>query len=140
MPASRLPGASGPCPPAPVPPPTCRALQFGNGIDAAGWGVEASATWIATPYWQLQGGYTYMDLDVDIEPGSTDTTSTSQEGDTPRHQFFLLSRVNLPYDLEFDSSLYWVDELRSQPVTDCGNASDSWPSSVHAYIAPVSSM
>jgi iron complex outermembrane receptor protein len=111
--------ASVPCPSPPLPPATtCRTLQFGNGIDASGWGVEASATWVATPFWQLQAGYSYMDLDVEIEPGSTDTTSVSQEGDTPRNQFFALSRVNLPFDLEFDTSLYWVQGLRSQPVDD----------------------
>jgi iron complex outermembrane receptor protein len=104
-------------PPAACGPFTCRTLTFGNLANASAWGVEASATWIATPWWQLQAGYTYMDLDVEIEAGSTDITTQNQQGDTPDHQIFLLSRMSLPWNFELDTSLYWVDQLDSQPVS-----------------------
>ncbi|MGI9627077.1 MAG: TonB-dependent receptor plug domain-containing protein [Longimicrobiales bacterium] len=103
-------------PPVPCGPFTCRSLTFGNQVNASAWGVETSATWIPTPWWQLQSGYTYMKLDVGTDPGSTDITSQNQEGDTPEHQFFLLSRMSLPWNFELDSSLYWVDRLKSQNV------------------------
>jgi hypothetical protein len=57
-----------------------------------------------------------MELDVSTEGSSTDVTSHNQEGDTPEHQIFLLSRLNLPWNFEFDSSLYWVSPLKSQTV------------------------
>ena len=57
-----------------------------------------------------------MELDVSTEGSSTDVTSHGQEGDTPEHQIFVTSRLNLPWNFEFDSSLFWVSQLRSQTV------------------------
>ncbi len=105
------------CPP-PLPAvPICNTLLFGNNLDAAAWGFEADGTWTATSFWQISGGYTYRRIQVD-RSSSTDVTAAGLEGDTPRHQFHLLSRLNLPHDLEFDTSLYFVDALNSQPVRD----------------------
>jgi iron complex outermembrane receptor protein len=106
--------APGPCPPGGMC--TFNTIEFGNRVDARAWGFEASATWVPTTFWQLTGGYTYMRVDVDPRSGSTDPSAVDQEGDTPRNQFFALSRLNLPFDMEFDASLYWVDDLRSQAV------------------------
>ncbi|MDH3213092.1 MAG: TonB-dependent receptor [Myxococcales bacterium] len=109
--------ASSPCPAPPFPLGfTCNMISFSNRVDASAWGVEAIATWIPVPFWHLTGGYTYMHVDVDPRNSSTDPTAVDQEGETPRHQFFVLSRLNLPFDLEFDTSLYWADDLRAQPV------------------------
>ena len=106
----------GPCPPIGVGVCTFNTISFSNRVDASAWGVEAIATWIPIPFWHLTGGYTYMHVDVDPRSSSTDPTAVDQAGDTPRHQFFVLSRLNLPFDLEFDTSLYWADDLGSQPV------------------------
>ncbi|MEE8476084.1 MAG: TonB-dependent receptor, partial [Myxococcota bacterium] len=96
---------------------TCRIIDFGNNLDAVAWGFEADGTWSATSFWQISGGYTYRRIQVD-RSSSTDLAAAGLEGDTPRHQFHLLSRLNLPHNLEFDTSLYFVDALRSQPVRD----------------------
>ena len=56
-----------------------------------------------------------MRVDIDSR-SSTDPTGVELEGDTPRHQFHLRSRMNLPYHLELDTTLYFVSALKSQPV------------------------
>ncbi len=78
--------------------------------------MELSTTWHPTDFWELSGSYTLMMVDVDPDNDSTDTTAKDQEDDTPDHQFQLHSRLNLPYDLEFDTSFYYVSKLSSQNV------------------------
>jgi iron complex outermembrane receptor protein len=48
--------------------------------------------------------------------GSTEITSENAEGDSPVHQFHLRSFLDLPYNLQFDSAIYYVDALSNQRV------------------------
>jgi len=41
----------------------------------------------------------------------------SSPQDNPQHQFSLRSELDLPYDLEFDTALYYVDNLSNQGVS-----------------------
>jgi iron complex outermembrane receptor protein len=107
-----------PCPPAPFG--TCSAIPStaDNNAEADAWGAEASATWRATARWRLTLGYTWIHVHVDTEAKSLDATAVRTEDDVPTHQVHLLSRIDLPFDLEFDTSLYWVDDVPSQRVSD----------------------
>ena len=91
-------------------------LILENKFGADTYGVEVAATWNVTDSWKLSGSYTLMVVDVDPDSDSNDATAKDEEGDTPDHQFQLHSRVNLPYDLEFDTSFYYVSKLPSQNV------------------------
>ena len=97
-------------------PPGLTCFDFANNVDGKAWGFEASATWAVTESWRLDSGYTYMRLEVDVENPIADPLSKTWEGKIPRHQFQLRSRLNLPWELEFDAALYWVQELKSLPV------------------------
>ncbi len=108
--------AGPPIPFFPCPICTTIPLTLDNKIDAETYGVELSTTWHPTDFWELSGSYTLMMVDVDPDNDSTDTTAKDQEDDTPDHQFQLHSRLNLPYDLEFDTSFYYVSKLSSQNV------------------------
>src|SRR5262249_21678439 len=88
-----------------------------NELDARGYGVEVSGAWSVFDFWRLDAGYTLMLLDIE-QNHSLDPTAEGQEKDTPANQFHLRSRVDLPWKFEFDTALYWVDNVSNQDVSD----------------------
>ena len=87
-----------------------------NRYDARAWGLELSSTWSATSFWRLTAGYTLMKVSFDADADSLDPVTDAQENDTPDHQFFLLSRLDLPWRLEFDTSFFYVGDVVNQSV------------------------
>lgn len=102
--------------PLPSPPflPGTFTAPFDNETEAVGYGVEVGASWNVTDYWAVSGWYTLMKLDVDAKAGSVDVLSEKQEDDTPTNQVHFRSRLNLPWDFEFDTSLWYVGEVSHQ--------------------------
>lgn len=100
----------------PFPPGTLPAF-IKNKAKADGYGVEVAANWKPTLHWSLAGSYTFMQVDVDLEPGATDLLTEETGKDTPLHQFQVRSHLNLPQNFEFDSALYWVDAVSNQGVS-----------------------
>jgi iron complex outermembrane recepter protein len=92
-------------------------LNAQNELDARGYGVEISSAWNVVDFWRLDAGYTLMLLDVE-QQNSLDPTAQGQEEDTPAHQFHVRSRVDLPLHFEFDTAVYWVDNVSNQNVSD----------------------
>jgi iron complex outermembrane receptor protein len=88
-----------------------------NRLDARGYGVEIGGAWSVVEFWHLGAGYTLMLLDVD-QDDSADPTAQGQEDDTPTHQYHVRSLVDLPWNFEFDTALYWVDHVSNQDVRD----------------------
>ena len=96
----------------PPPPHLLLPAQYQNMIDGEIYGVEISAKWQVTEHWRLSPGYTWFEAQMHLNPASVATLSERQaEHNNPAQQFQLLSRLDLPRDLEFDTSLYYVDAL-----------------------------
>jgi iron complex outermembrane receptor protein len=95
---------------------TGQPFTFANGLEGESYGVELEASYQPVSRWRLNTGYTFFHLDVRRRPGSTDTTSEGQEGDSPRHAAFLESRLDLPRNLELDARVRYVDALPDQGV------------------------
>ena len=93
----------------PPPPHIIVPLIGDNLLKVESHGVEASVDWRAASWWRLVGNYTYTNLN----PYGTETTDpgifSDMERDTPFHQFSIRSLVDLPYDVNFDSMLRFVD-------------------------------
>jgi iron complex outermembrane receptor protein len=87
-----------------------------NGLKGESYGVELEASYQPLPWWRWNAGYTFFDLFLHTRRGSTDTTQESQEGDSPQHQFFIRSLMNLPHHVELDVTIRYVDELPNQKV------------------------
>ena len=78
------------------------------------YGAEIAANWVVNSNWHLSGSYSFMQLNLDVEPGTTgDLDST--ERSTPKHQFAIQSYYNLTDSVHFDNMIYYVDHL-SAPV------------------------
>jgi iron complex outermembrane receptor protein len=99
-----------------------RSLELGsplflaNGLEGRTYGVEWEATYQPSSRWRVNAGHTFLRLDLDAIPGSTDTTAHRQEGDSPRHQAFARSSFTLPRDVGLDVTVRYVGELPNQRV------------------------
>jgi iron complex outermembrane receptor protein len=105
-------------PDTPFPGLTTNLVVLDNRMDGASHGVELSAVLQPTGYWQLQGGYAYLRMDLDTKAGSSDVTTEQIENRSPRHSLSLRSLLSLPWNTELDTTLYWVDRLRGEGIGD----------------------
>ncbi|MDB6039027.1 MAG: TonB-dependent receptor, plug [Verrucomicrobiales bacterium] len=90
-------------------------VLFQNAIRGETHGVEISANWKATEYWKIGAGYTWLRMHLDLPDDSRVTPSTAA-GDSPQNQFNVHSYLDLPYHLQLDSAVYYVDALPNQKV------------------------
>jgi iron complex outermembrane receptor protein len=80
------------------------------------FGAELALSAVLTDVWRLRAGYTYFDLDVAGEPGSNDPAAAAASGETPRHQLYLRSSMNLPRGVDLDATVRWIDEVPALAV------------------------
>jgi iron complex outermembrane receptor protein len=82
---------------------------YSHGVEAwVSWQVHRSS-WVAL-------SYTYLDLDLRRDPSSNATTPDVFNRSSPKHQLGAFSRSNLPWGLELDASLFFVDKLSSNNI------------------------
>ncbi|MEN8177824.1 MAG: TonB-dependent receptor [Pseudomonadota bacterium] len=89
---------------------------FGNEMSGHSYGLELTANWDVSADWRLKLAYSWFELELETETGSTDTTSVELWERTPQHQFSLRSLFDLRHDLELDTSLFYVDGLPNLDV------------------------
>lgn len=83
-----------------------------NGMKGETYGLEALTTWKPLPNWKLNFGYAWFDADLDAGGNSAES-----EGEiSPHHQWQLRSYVDLPWSLNFDTELYFVDKLKTLDI------------------------
>ncbi|MEO5345186.1 MAG: TonB-dependent receptor [Magnetococcus sp. YQC-9] len=96
-------------------PPTLRHYYANKG-EGSSYGLETAADWRVNDIWRLSASHTWLKMNLDVVDGSTDTTTPASANDNPRHQWQLRSRLDLPYDLELDSALFYVARLRNLAI------------------------
>ena len=99
-------------PPYLVSPNTFSNLEYGETH-----GGEISGNWQVTHNWNLRPSYSLLELHIHLPSSSGDTyTIPALEGGSPTHQAQLRSQLDLPHNLEWNTSAYFVDRLRAQRV------------------------
>lgn len=91
-------------------------LNVMNLGEAQMYGIELSANWQVTPSWLLAGNYSYGHLDAG--PGTADQLFLDYESLWPEHSFSVRSLYNINENIEFDTALYYVNELDSAREVD----------------------
>lgn len=90
--------------------------RFVNDTVGRTQGVELATTWHPTPATRFYFSYAYLDMDV-TAPDGFDIT-----GNSPANQAHARWSMDLSTRVEFDTAVYYVDELnvqnRTQPVND----------------------
>ena len=95
----------------PGPPPFGIPVTFGNGVYGDSYGVELSVTTQLTNWWNLKGGYTFLNKNLKVKKESKDMNEGSAESNDPASQVLIQSRIKLPADIEFGTILRYVDHL-----------------------------
>lgn len=90
---------------------------FDNKIYAETYGTEFAAHLQATRNWKLIAGYSFLQIQAHRKSSSTSMAKEVEyEGNSPHNMFQLRSLLDLPCGLEFDTSLYYVDNLPNSGV------------------------
>jgi len=79
-------------------------------------GVEWMADWQVLDRWCLQAAYTYLRMHLHAEDIGEGTISEGLEGESPGHQLFLRSSMDLPGKLSLNLAFRYVDKLPSIDV------------------------
>jgi iron complex outermembrane receptor protein len=87
-------------------------LVFSNQKGGHSYGFELAADWRPVTWWQLKSAYTFLQIDVTPNPGSTDTNTLFDRTD-PKHQFSIRSLMNVGRHVDFDVWLRHVDAIKA---------------------------
>lgn len=79
------------------------------------YGFELASRFSVTRDWNLYANYSFITLDMHLDPGAAEPVASlslnANEGLSAKNRLSLLSRVNLPYNLELDNNVMYVDNL-----------------------------
>jgi iron complex outermembrane receptor protein len=100
----------------PLPPHLVTPSYWANLAQAHDYGVEFSTNWDVTSRWRISPGFSFLQMGIVLDPSSHDTTTAASVGDSPKHQAQLRSTLNLPHNLEWDTSAFYVGALHIGPV------------------------
>lgn len=89
---------------------------FNNLGEGRSYGFETSVDWDVTTRWNLRANYSYINLVLEQDPASLDTTFLGQERNVPHHQFMLRSQIYLPNDVRVINTAYYVGERQTASV------------------------
>ncbi|MCU7946566.1 MAG: TonB-dependent receptor [Candidatus Thiodiazotropha sp. (ex Cardiolucina cf. quadrata)] len=99
-------------------PPSPGNTQIGldNQMNGVSYGLELAANWEVSARWRIKASHAWLKVNLETDSSSSDTASTKSADITPEHQTQLRSQLDLPYDLEFDTSIYYVDEVPNSVI------------------------
>ena len=92
-------------------PNTILPLYFANNLAGHTYGVELSGTYQVLESWSLHAGYDLLEESLHVKPGQFDLNDALNETSDPKHQFSIRSALTLPWRVDFDVALRWVDAL-----------------------------
>jgi len=95
----------------PPPAPGGFPIVFRNGLRGQTYGVELTGDYQMLDWWRLHGGYDLLKEHLYVKSGHTDINNARNEIADPQQQFSVRSSMDLPWNMEFDTALRWVDTL-----------------------------
>lgn len=102
----------------PPPPHLDTLVTWTNAMHGQDYGAEAALNWSVTPRWKLSGSYSWLKMNLNLDPNSLDTTSVAQESQSPEHQFNIRSYLNITHSVSFDTALYYVSNVPAYFIPD----------------------
>jgi iron complex outermembrane receptor protein len=82
-----------------------------NKAEGTSYGGTLAAKWRVNDWWELDGSVSILQLAIHAGDGSNDQSGGSGEANDPNASFLVHSAIDLPFNLQFDSFLRFVDEL-----------------------------
>jgi len=91
---------------------TMFSWTWGNKLRGSTYGGELAAHWQVNERWKINSGYSFLKVDLRTKDGSADSASAPRiERSSPQNTLYLNSQLSLQDNLEFDASLYYVDNV-----------------------------
>lgn len=103
---------------APAPPHMVLPLSITNELDGDTHGIEIYTSLQPVEWWKLSMGYTWFQIDLDLDPLSQDRNALEFEGNSPDHQLQFRSLMSLPHHAEWDTALFYVDQLDNFGISE----------------------
>ncbi|GAM97837.1 tonB-dependent receptor [alpha proteobacterium U9-1i] len=91
-------------------------LEIRNGMEGETYGVEAWGAFALTDWWRLNWGASWLEKELEIEPGSADVFGVQFAGNDPSYQMTLRSLMDVGSRTELDVAMRAIDELESPVV------------------------
>ena len=93
-------------------------IEARNNMTAQTAGAEVEINWTVRDWWRIRLAYSYMDIDLDLDPESFDVLSETADGDTPTHQLWLQHYFQVSDTLDLTLTGRYVDALPSLHIDD----------------------
>jgi len=100
----------------PVPSYVVLPFVASNKMSGGTYGIEPFAEWKILPRWKLMGSYSFLRMNIHKNADSLDPTPDLPNGESPRHQYYFRSSLDLPKNFEQDLMLRYVDKLPSLSI------------------------
>ncbi|MDQ3051687.1 MAG: TonB-dependent receptor plug domain-containing protein [Bacteroidota bacterium] len=84
-------------------------FYFKNNLEADAYGIELSGNFIATSWWKLRGGYTYLHKTFKRLSPLTYLYSADLEANDPKNQFLIQSMMTIARNFQLDGIVRYVD-------------------------------
>jgi iron complex outermembrane receptor protein len=88
-------------------------VTLNNGTYGESFGAEFAANWNISSQWRVTGSYSWLQVELHHDAGTANTLETIYEGASPRNQFQLRSYFDILKNLELNTALYYVDDLKT---------------------------
>lgn len=98
------------------PPGFAFAQRAANRMEGETYGAELAADWQPKSWWRLRSSYTFLQVQLHRDSSSNNPDAEAAEQRSPHHQFSVRSSLDLPWNLEFDLGLRYVDALNNLNV------------------------
>jgi iron complex outermembrane recepter protein len=105
-------------------PATIVPLYFQNNLEGHTWGAELSANYQVLENWSLHAGYDFLEENIRVKAGQFDLANGLNETADPKHQVSIRSALNLPWHVNLDAAVRWIDAL----LTNSGQLPGTVPS------------
>jgi iron complex outermembrane receptor protein len=86
-------------------------LIFENGMHGHAYGFELAASYRPASWCKVSAGYTWFDLRLRLDPSSQDVGSLVHARNDPQNQVNARLYLDLPWNFELDTMLYYVDRF-----------------------------
>lgn len=100
----------------PAPAHIVQPLLFANNMSGEAHGLELSTDWRARDWLRLRGSYTLFELELHRKTGTGTASNEAAENRDPRHQFSLITAMDLGSNVELDATLRVVDRLSERNI------------------------
>ena len=91
-------------------------ITIGNNMDGKTYGFELNTNWQARSWWKLSASYSWMKMLLHHKRATGDPIGEKAEEETPEHQASLKSYIDLPHNVKWDTSLFYVDNFSQVPA------------------------